>query len=482
MLCLRCVAVLALLISVACGSAFAASVAGPVAMDAAVERAKFIVHLKVVGLEESTTVAEKFDDGKVIYEDDWAVCEVKKIVLGMIATDKDGRIRITSASTKSTVNYGGATRYKTGDEITVVCQSSTLDRKVGMILPGNHLHMQGKPSDELLRLLDGRISRAEQTRDALAKLLPGAQKEVEKALKEFDDAKRDDFKDLSPEADLLFDFCAAAQYTPDLSDMPRPALSDSDRKRLTLLALRGVGELSAEDAASASALVEGKGNGAYQLLKPVDSSKALDALRGLGTKKQLDNVLGFLCRHDVPGPDMPVAARWAAELASGGDATAQVAEWSLIEACEEGFLDRGLMRELFAGKDSDESLQARCITRAIDKRAERLAAYFVLCGSTGDSAKAQALLTKDLQDATRKEVAALMSRTEMLQIYTYALGMRGVDDACVKSVRGQVDGKIHGHGELDFTDVADLARELRARDKLTNAIRRVLKRHTPERR
>ena len=477
MLCLRCCTVLALLLSLACGSAFAASTTDSVAMDAAVERAKFIVHLKVIGLETSKTVAEKFDDGKVIYEDDWAVCDVNKIVLGMVATDMDGRIRITSASEKSTAEVSGAVRYKVGDEVTVVCDRCTLDRKVGMILPGNQLNVKGKPSNELLRLLDERVRRAGEIRDELGKLLPGAQAEVEKALKEFDEQARDDFKDLSPEADLLFDFCATAQYTPDLTDLPRPALSDADRKRLTQLALRGICGLAADEASSAAVLVEGKGNGALQLLKPADSGKALDALRGLAANDKLAQVLGYLCRHDTADT---VAASWAASLAAGDDAVAQSAEWALIECCEEGYFNRATLLKLFSPGEAKGSAQSRCIARAIEKRAERLAAYLVLCAEGDGSTSENLQGTKDMQDGTLKEVTALLGRVEMLQVYTYVLGIRGSDDAQLKAIRGDISGRIHGHGELDFTDVEDLARELRARDKLVPAVLRVLRRSAPE--
>ena len=64
MQCLRWLFVLCL---VASSTSVFASSAG---MDASVERAKFIVHLKVVGLERSESVVEKTADGKVRYGDD----------------------------------------------------------------------------------------------------------------------------------------------------------------------------------------------------------------------------------------------------------------------------------------------------------------------------------------------------------------------------------------------------------------------------
>jgi len=435
-------------------------------MDASVERAKFIVHLKVVGLERSESVVEKTADGKVRYGDDWAVCEVKKILLGMVATDMDGRLRITSASDKSTVKLDNPVRYKVGDELTLVAGSTILDPKVGMILPGDDLHFEGGPSTELLDRLEDRIFRAESMRDELGLLLPKAQAEVEKALKEFDEQKRDDFKDLSPDADLLFDFCALAQYTPDLSDFPRPALTDEQRARLTRLALRGVCGINEEAAGIAAELVEGKGNGAYQLLKPagLDESKAIETLKRLSSRKALAPVLEFLCRHDSDNR----ALGWAAKLAAGNDASSQDAEWALIQCGEEGYIDAASVKTAFAGKGD-------ALGSALKEKAQRLACWLLLCRAA-DAPAEKVQGTEDIE----KQVQYLYGSIEMLQVYTYVLGMRGADEARVKTVRAAMDGKITGHGDLDLSDFNDVARELRYKDKLPEAVHRLVKRNGPE--
>lgn len=439
-------------------------------LDASVERAKFIVHLKVVGMERSKVVAEKFDDGTVRYEDDWAVCEVKQIVLGMVATDTDGRLRVTSASEKSTAELDNPVRYKAGQEFTIIADSSLLDNKVGMVLPGNAQRIDGEPSAELLKRLDDRIRRAESVRDELAKLLPKAQAEVETALKEFDDQARDDFKDLSPEADLLFDFCALAQYTPDLADFPRPALSDSDRKRLTLLALRGVCDINEEVAAIAAELVEGQGNGIAQLLKPADieEGKALEALRRLSTREKLEPVLGRLLRHDADNR----AASWAAALVFGNDATSKICEWALVECAEEGFFSREALTALVTPKGG------KALSHALDKNALTLAGWLML--SQPDAATGETVLGAGIDDAQKKQLQGMYTRVELLQVYAYVLGMRGADDTGVATVRAGLTGKVQARGELDLEDVQDIARELRYKDKLPAAVKRVISRDGPE--
>jgi hypothetical protein len=462
MQCLRWLFVLCL---VATSSSAFASTAG---LDAAVERAKFIVHLKVVGLERSNEIVQKSADGKVRYGDDRAVCEVKKIVLGMVATDMKGRVRITSASEKSTVELENPVRYKVGDELTLVASNCMLDRKVGMILPGDALHFEGAPGSELLDRLDERVTAAEHTRDALAKLLPGAQKEVEKALKEFDEQKRNDFKDLSPDADLLFDFCAIAQYTPDLADFARPKLNEKQRARLAKLALRALCGINEEAAAIAAELVEGKGGGAYKLLRPaaLDESKALESLGRLSARKALAPVLLFLCRHDAGGR----ALNWAAKLAAANNASAAAAEWALIQCSEEGYVKPTAVKTALAGKKDALSV-------AVEKHARRLACWLLLSRAADKPVeKVQG------SENVNKEVQYLYGRTEMLQVYTYVLGMRGADEERVKAVRGNMEGKVHGHGELDLSDFNDLARELRYKEKMPQAVRRLLKRKGPERR
>ncbi|MCB9933406.1 MAG: hypothetical protein H6841_08300 [Planctomycetes bacterium] len=473
---MRYLALLVLLLSCAC--AHAASVRWPAALDASVERAKYIMHLKVVGLEKSDNVAEKFEDGSVLYADDWAVCEVNKLLLGMVATDGDGRVRITSASEKSTVKWSGAVRYKVGDEITLIADRCELDQKVGMILPGNHPRLQGAPTNQLLTLLDNRVQRALELRDALARLAPGAQAEVEKALAAFDAGEIEDFTKLSPEADLLFDFCAVAQYTPDLCDLPRPQHDDKTNKRLTLLALRGICGLSQGGAETALPLVAAKGNGPLRLLYPaeLDDKTALAALRSLSASNQLEALLGWLLRHDVPGPDMPRAARWAAALAAGGDATSEKCEWALIEAGEEGFLDHGLLISLFTPKGQESGL-----SYAFERKARRLAAWMLLC-SPVDGNGGKDVQASPLPEAVRKQVTELYGGIEMLQVYAYTLALRGAEDERVKAVRGQIDGRYVGNGKLDLADFADVQRELRFKDKLTPAIRRAAGRVAPERR
>ena len=447
-------------------------------LDASVERAKFIVHVKVVGMERADTIAEKHDDGSVLYDGDWAVCEVKKIVLGMVATDTNGQLRVTSASEKSTVKLDNPVRLKKGDEFTIIADRCTLNNKVGMILPGESTRIDGAPGNDLLKLLDDRIQRAKGIRDTLSELLPGAQAEVEKALTEFDEMDRDDFRDLSPNADLLFDFCALAQYTPDLADFPRPALNDSDRKRLTLLALRAACELDEESAEIASAIVEGKGNGALALTRPaeIEDSKALETLRRLSARENLQSVLGWLLRHDVEGR----AAAWATRLSTGNDATSKVCEWALVECAEGGFFDRKALIAGLAPKGTGTEY-ARALGNTIDKKALVLASWLLLCESKDAPAKGVQGV-EGMSDDRKKQVANMYGSVELLQVYALALGMRGADDANVANIRGRMEGKVQARGELDLNDLQNIARELRYKDKLPEAVKRIARRSGVERR
>jgi hypothetical protein len=442
-----------------------------------VDRAKYILHLEVVGIEEPTKVAEK-DGENLTYGPEYAVCDVKDILLGMVASDRDGYVRVACVSRKNTRHDAGEVRYEVGDEFTLIADTCELSPRKGMTFPvGSHAnsHPAGKPSKELRELIYNRVERANALAEALEKLIPGATAEVQAVLDEFEQQSRDDFKDVSAEADLLLDLVAVSRYTPDLADLPRPALDESVRAKHMRLALRAVCDLSAEGAEIAAALVEGSGHGVYGLLKParVADDKALAELRKLADGEQFDGVVGHLLRNDFEQR----ALAWISKLAMDSGPTAELAQWALIEAVEGGWVEFGQADQLLAPERSTalpyDNASQRAVAGALDKRATRLAAWLVIRQGAALKASEKVAASAGIVDAHTKKAAELYGAPEMLQVYAYALAVQGADAQHVADARAQIEKKRSD--KLDLKDISAVEWELKKKNILPDAVRRVVK-------
>jgi hypothetical protein len=440
-----------------------------------VDRAKYVVHLKVVGIEEPTKV-ESRDGDELTYGPEYAVCEVKEILLGMLASDEWGRVRLSCVSRKNTRHVSGEVRYEIGDEVTIIADSCVLDRAKGMIFSGgNHLTRRpaDKPSQELRDLIYDRAEAAKTLAEKLEKFLPGSAAQVEKALAEFEDQSREDFKDLSPEADLLLDLVAMARYTPDVADMPRP--EPKLNAKHTRLALQALCDLSPEGAEIAAELVEGRGNGAYALLRP--ATVGAEALRKLADRAEFTALANHLLRYDFE--DRALKAICA--LAMDAGPTAELAQWALIEAVEGGWVEhdqacKSLAPARSAGLPYDAAGE-RAAAAALDKRATRLAAWLVMrqggkLTSTDKGTEVTATHTK--------QVADLYGQIEMLQVYAYALAVQGAEADHVKAARTAIAAKRSD--KLDLTDVSEIEWELRKKNAVPDALRSVVRNSKTQRR
>jgi hypothetical protein len=68
----------------------------------------------------------------------------------------------------------------------------------------------------------------------------------------------------------------------------------------------------------------------------------------------------------------------------------------------------------------------------------------------------------------------------MLQVYAYALAVQGTDAQHVKSAREQIAAKRSD--KLDLADIGEIEWELKKKNKLPDAVRRVVKVHKGDRR
>jgi hypothetical protein len=440
-----------------------------------VDRANYIVHLKVVGIEEPTEVLER-DGDSVTYGPEYAVCDVKEIVLGMIATDKWGRVRLSCPSRKNSRHLSTEVRYAVGDEVTIISDAATLDPDQGMIFPGGghpNRRPRGEPTRQVRELVNARASHAEALRDALDKLLPGSAAAAEKALDEFEQQVINDFTRITPEADLLLDVVAMARYTPDVALLPRPSLDDKTRARLTRIALRALCELSPAGADIAAEVVEGTGNGVYGLLRPA-AVEGDSALRKLADRGEFETLAGHLLRHDCERR----ALTWVCKLAQDSTATAELAQWAVIETVEGGWAetpdaDTRLAPERSTSLPYDNAGQ-RGVANAIDKRANWLACWLVIREGAELAASEKIAGSAQVMGAHAKRIGELYASTEMLQVYGYVLAVRGADDKQVAAARKQMEAK-RGKDGVDLADVADIEFELKKLGKLPAALKRVVR-------
>lgn len=444
----------------------------PLPLKPFVDRAKYVVHLKVVAIEEPTEVVSQEDD-LVTYGPEYAVCDVTEILLGMLATDEWGRVRLSCPSRKNSRRVSTETRYAVGDEVTIIADSCVLDPRNGMIfLGGGHptRRPKGKPSQELRDMIYERAEAAKVLAEKLEQYLPGATAQVEKALSEFEQQARKDFKDLSPEADLLLDLVAMAQYTPDVVDVARPEPKQNSKH--TRLALQALCALSPEGAELAAALVEGKGNGAYALLRPAATDGA-ETLRKLADRGEFAALADHLLRNDFEER----ALKSICALALDSGPSAELAQWALIAAVEGAWVDHDQACKLLAPARSAslpyDAPAERAAAAALDKRATRLAAWLIMHqhgkltpgNKATDNASAAATHTRQAAD--------LYGQIEMLQVYAYALAVQGAEAAHVKAAREQIATKRSD--KLDLTDVSEIEWELRKKNAVPEALRSIVR-------
>jgi hypothetical protein len=442
-----------------------------------VDRAKYILHLEVVGIEEPTAVITK-DGDNLTYGPEYAVCDAKDILLGMVASDRNGHVRVACVSRKNTEHDPDEVRYEVGDEFTLISAACELTPRKGMIfaVPADpQCRAAGKPSKEIRELIYNRIERAKALAGALEKFVPGATAEVEAALDEFDRQSRDDFQDISPEADLLLDLVATTRYTPDLADLPRPAVDEPTRAWHTRLALRALCDLSPESAEIAATLVEGNGNGIFGLLRPgnLADDKASAAFRKLADSEEFDGVAGHLLRNDFEQR----ALGWLCKLATDSGPTAELTQWALIEAVEGGWVpfaevDTRLAPERSTALPYDNAGQ-RAVANAIDKRATRLAAWLVVRQGAALKVSNQVASSANVVDSHVKKATELYGLPEMLQVYAYALAVQGADAQHVADARAQIEKKRSD--KLDLKDISAVEWELKKKNILPDAVRRVVK-------
>lgn len=347
-----------------------------VPLEHTVDEAEYVLHLKVVKVIEQEGEA---DDGR--FPPDYAVCEINEVLMGLIVTNADGHVCVTSAARRNETRHSADVTYQVGDVFTLVAPGGEIVRGHGMVFNGGghpNRHAEGSPSRRLRELVQARMDNAYALLDKFDKLVPGARAEAEKAVIEHEDGRRTDFTDVSPEADLLLDLVATNRGAPAEAKGKRPELDAKTRERLAALALRVVCGVTAPGAKIAVKLTGGTGHGAKAMIAPADlpTEQALPILQQLDDAGELNTVLPHLVRHDVARR----AVTWAAHLSLKGGSMGKLGEWLCIEhiSNESGGV-RDLARTIAPKQGRDcpyaDSLE-RTLARLVDAEAWALCTIF----------------------------------------------------------------------------------------------------------
>ncbi len=408
---------------------------GGIALGACVESARYAAHVKVTSIESPA-------DGETRAR---AFCVVRKILLGYIYMDGQDRVRLEFEP-----NAPGAPAV--GDEFLLLADACSSKAGAVMVFDATAAGVHRVPTssrERLNELLQKRLDFAWRCVDELGEMLPGARDEAEKAFEDVQSGKRTSLSNLSPGADLLFDYVAMVSMQPGVAPAERPTLTQSQRAELTLKALRVAVGLTEESATVAARLVSGHGNGAHGLLSPakLDFAQAEPALRKLRESGEMLQLLKYLMLHDADGR----ALSWALSLAQAEDELAFFVQWMLIEQIEETYLCRDALFNTLAPSASDslpyESAQERALACLVDRKLWRLVSYL------GEGAGIPAEMPKGGEAAMHKSrhsaYAASPARVEYVEVYCYLLISRSGNDARLLEMRKGISEHSRQSGDLE---------------------------------
>ena len=441
---------------------------GYVPLETVVDRAAYVMHLKVVAIEQSDKQPEEWADGGKRYAPDYAVCEVKELLFGLITTDTDGHVRVTSDSPRNTVHLSLDASYSVGDEITLIASSTEIVENKGMVFSGRghpHTRRSSAPTQHLRKLLRARMDHAGATLGKFDKLLPGARDQALAAVIEHEDGQRKDYLDLSPEADLLLDLVATNRGAPAEAKSPRNEFDATTIERLRTVALRAICDISEAAAATALPLLGGDGHGAEALLAPGDIKleTALTTLLVLDELGELGAVLPQLVRQDVDGRAM----EWSAQLVLNGGHAGKLGEWIWIEhLSNEAQAYRLLARTLAPPKGPNypyASAAERTLARLIDAEAWALIALCRRIDPIDLPAPTGKQPNTEKHEARVKALGKLHEQAGFLAVYTFLRAIMGKDNESLEPMRERIkqQERYQGDGKIDLDDFAVLEARVR---------------------
>ncbi|MCB9895274.1 MAG: hypothetical protein H6839_12550 [Planctomycetes bacterium] len=427
-----------------------------------VDRSEYVLHLKVVAIEEDGEL-DSGDGGRKHYTPDYAVCQVKDVLLGLIVTDDEGHVRITSSAKRNESALSTDVSYAVGDEITLVAHSPTIVKGKGMVFNGQgypSTRESGAPSRRLRKLVQARMDNAYALLDKFDRLVPGKRTEAESAVIEHEDGTRHDYKDLSPEADLLLDLVATNRGAPAEAFAPRRDLDAKTRERLAILALRAICDVTDVAAKAALPLLGGDDHGTGGLLAPGDVSTetALATLQKLDDLGDLGAILPELIRNDVKDR----ALGWAAHLALKGGYAGKLGEWIWIEHMSSEAGAYKSLAGLIAPEQSRDypyaDKEIRLIARLVDAEAWALVTLFERINSLELPQPVGAQPDVKLHEARVKALAALDTQPAYLAVYTFLRAITGKDNKALTPMRKRIEQehRYKGDSSVDLDDFADL--------------------------
>ena len=436
---------------------------GYVPLEHFVDRTEYVMHLKVVAIEESDAEPNQDDPDAKSFASDYAVCEVKELLFGIVVTDSNGYVHLTSTSTRNTHYDSQDVSYKVGDEITLIAHDPEFVKGKGMVFPGGghpNQRTKGGPSRRLRKLIQARMDSAYTLLDKFDKLVPGAQAQAEAAVIEHEDGNRQDYKDLSPEADLLLDLVATNRGAPAEAKSPRKDFDAKTLDRLRILALRAICGVSEVAARAALPLLGGDGHGAEALIAPGDIKleDALAALQKLDDLGDLGAVLPQLIRHDIEQR----ALKWSAHLVLKGGHAGKLGEWIWIEYLSNKERAHQLLeRTLVPAQGRDfpyDKGEARVLARLIDAEAWALVTvYRLITGHelpepTGDQPDTKT------HKARGKALDTIHEQPAFLAVYTFLRAITGKDGDGINHMRKRIaqQHRYKGDTKVDLDDLSSL--------------------------
>ena len=402
-------------------------------------------------------------DGSKTYAPDYAVCRISELLFGLVVTDGNGCVRITSVSPRNTRHMSTDVYYAVGDELTLIAAEPEVINGKGMMFEGGghpSQRTQGNPSRRLRKVLQARMDDAYALLDDFDKLVPGARAAAEAAVIEFEDGQRQDYKNLSPEADLLLDLVATNRGAPAEARAPRRDLDASTRQRLRVLSLRALCDISEVAAKAALPLLGGDGHGAEAMLAPADIKleTALASLQKLDDLGDLGAVLPQLVRHDVAER----ALEWSAHLVLKGGYAGKLGEWIWIEyASNTPYAYRSLGRFLAPAQTRDfpyADADARLLAGLIDAEAWALITLyqsingFEMPEPIGEQTDAKTHETRV------KALESLDQEPAYLAVYTFLRAITADDDKGLAHMRKCIEQqqRYKGDSHVDLDDFSAL--------------------------